>query len=525
VPSRKTSSLPLNKTEVDEKHDRERNLPDTSMQIESWDVDAAIRSQVIDIALAAEDAGIKTFDKLVANSVKGAIEGVVNPPVGFDDWDENLVEAFRCIVDAVNRLREGRPFRNTGTSRPFSLNLDWDDWDDDVAALLAQVERAIEQLRAAMEDGEPLPSADFVFRFDESIIHDDLIVFVRRIQVVLNGLREGQSPGAIDSQLMLFDLSETQTQDGNWSAPPSKSASMDNRDNKRGFSGLSDLTSDTRAIPQTHPHQARPQPDDIVAVLLKRLEERGVIKPVDEQVETTSTKHAKTDELRAKHGLPQPSAPQKTVFALLKLNKWPTLPLPWSSVDSGETWVWGDFFLTFQKKPKTFEDFTMKMQGKKAEYGGMTYHYAMSVFYRIDRNPHGPSHRPIMIIALEQADMSTFTEMLGGMLGLKAGELLLAEGGDKMGPLVIGLFTGETRLNLGEYEGGTSSQAVKQSFFEILGPQLGVSGQPKMIGDLAQAYGHPETGLPAKKKNSGCAPVILLCIGIGGLAAWGLTFI
>lgn len=52
VPSRETSSLPLNKTEVDEKHDRERNLPDTLMQIESWDVDAAIRSQVIDIALA-----------------------------------------------------------------------------------------------------------------------------------------------------------------------------------------------------------------------------------------------------------------------------------------------------------------------------------------------------------------------------------------------------------------------------------------------------------------------------------------
>jgi hypothetical protein len=82
LPSRETSSLPLNKTEVDEKYDRERNLSDTLMQIESWDVDAAIRSQVIDIALAVEDAGIKTFDKLVANSVEGAIEEVVNPPVG-----------------------------------------------------------------------------------------------------------------------------------------------------------------------------------------------------------------------------------------------------------------------------------------------------------------------------------------------------------------------------------------------------------------------------------------------------------
>jgi len=209
------------------------------------------------------------------------------------------------------------------------------------------------------------------------------------------------------------------------------------------------------------------------------------------------------------------------VFALLELTKWPTLPAPWSSVDAGETWVWGDFFLTFQKKPKTVLDLTMEMQGKKAEYRGMTYHYAMSVFYRIDRNPHGPSHRPIMTVALEQADMG----MLAKMLGSEAGELLQAEGGSKMGPLMIGLFTGETRLNLGDYEGDTSSQAVKRRFFEILARQLGVSGQPKMIGDLAQAHGHPETGLPAKKKNSGCAPVILLCIGIGGLGAWGLTFI
>jgi tetratricopeptide (TPR) repeat protein len=267
VPSRETSSLPLNKFEDDREFDRERDLPDTLMQIESWDVDAAIRAQGIDIALAAEDAGIKTFDKLVANSVEGAIEGIVNPPGGndrtqieqvrvdgdqhrvgnaalseyipnFDDFDENLVEAFRCIVEAVNRLREGRPFRNTGTSLPFSLNLDWADWDDDVAALLAQVERAIERLRAAMEDGEPLPSADFVFRFDESIIDDDLIVFVRRIQVVLNGLREGQSPGAIDSQLMLFDLSETHTQDRKALTPPSKSAEVPSRKDESSWQSL-----------------------------------------------------------------------------------------------------------------------------------------------------------------------------------------------------------------------------------------------------------------------------------------------
>lgn len=247
------------------------------------------------------------------------------------------------------------------------------------------------------------------------------------------------------------------------------------KDNKRGFSGLSDLTSDAGTLPQSQSRQTSPQT----------------------------------------------SAPQKPVFALLELTKWPTLPAPWSSVDAGETWVWGDFFLTFQKKPKTVLDLALEMQGKKAEYRVMNYHYAMSVFYRIDRNPHGPSHRPIMTVALEQADMG----MLAQMLGSEAGELLKAEGVSKMGPLMIGLFAGETRLNLGNYEGDTSPKAVKRRFFEILGRQLGVSGQPKMIGDLAQAHGHPETGLPTKKKADGCTPLILLCIVFGGLGVWGLTFI
>jgi len=250
---------------------------------------------------------------------------------------------------------------------------------------------------------------------------------------------------------------------------------MDNKDNERGFSGLSDLASDTRTLPQAKSWPASPK-------------------------QTT---------------------PQKPVFELIGLTNWPTLPAPWSSVDSGETWVWGDFFLTFQKKPKIVLDLIMKMQGKKAEYRGITYHYAMSVFYRIDKNPHGPSDRPIMSVALEQADMG----MLAKTLGSEVGKLLQSEVGSKMGPLMIGLFTSKARHNLGEYEGDVGPQTVKRLFFEILERKLGVSGQPKLIGDLAQAHGHPETGLAAKKKGPGCTPVILFCIGISGLGIWGLTFI
>lgn len=50
--------------------DRLKDLPDTLMQTEPDDVNASALTTAVDIALAAEDAGIKTFDKLVAFSVK-----------------------------------------------------------------------------------------------------------------------------------------------------------------------------------------------------------------------------------------------------------------------------------------------------------------------------------------------------------------------------------------------------------------------------------------------------------------------
>ncbi len=95
VASGETSSLPLNKTEVDEKHDRERHLPNALAQTESRDVNPSMQLQATDIALAAEDAGIKTFDQLVAYSVKtvgerrtreiGGILRVTAKSLGFSD--------------------------------------------------------------------------------------------------------------------------------------------------------------------------------------------------------------------------------------------------------------------------------------------------------------------------------------------------------------------------------------------------------------------------------------------------------
>lgn len=76
---------------------------------------------------------------------------------------------------------------------------------------------------------------------------------------------------------------------------------------------------------------------------------------------------------------------------------------------------------------------------------------------------------------------------------------------NKLGFSGLSNLTSDTRT-VPQAQRQTSPQLIKRRFFEILERQLGVSDQPKMIGDLAQAHEHPKTGLPAKKKNSGCAP-------------------
>lgn len=223
-------------------------------------------------------------------------------------------------------------------------------------------------------------------------------------------------------------------------------------DKGRGFSGLRELASDPGRAPQSKPVS------------------RG------------------TDSRSATGG--------KRVFPLLEMTKWPTLPAPWSSADRGETWVWDDFFFTFQKDPVMISDLAVGMQGGEPPFGGMTYHYAMPVYYRLDKNPHGPSNRPIMVIALEQLDMSKLTEVFGSRV---ASELLQSVLGSPSAPLMIGLFTGDCRVNLGEYVGETYTAEVREHFFQVLGNHLGLKGYPREIGDLADAHGHPETGLPAKQ--------------------------
>lgn len=211
----------------------------------------------------------------------------------------------------------------------------------------------------------------------------------------------------------------------------------------------------------------------------------------------------------------------KQEWELIELSKWPTLPMPWSSADEGETWVWGDFFLTFQKKPGMMREVPAGFAsgGEKPGPHPMIYHYTMMVFYRLDKNPHGPSHRPVIVISLEQLDYS-MARQIYEQQG-KDASIFSAE--ETLGPIMGGLFTKDKRFNLGDFTGEMTPQTVKKYFFENLAKWLGLTGNPKLIGTLDDAHGHPETCMPTKGKGkSGCASVFLAFTVMLSLFVFGL---
>jgi len=207
----------------------------------------------------------------------------------------------------------------------------------------------------------------------------------------------------------------------------------------------------------------------------------------------------------------------KRTFDLIELTKFPSMPAPWSSADEGETWIWDDYFVVVQKNPQTMIDVMSAMSGKTAPPSTIEYPYAMTVFYRMDKNPHGSSKRPIMMLTVEKADFSALTAILGNNEFKE-----LSEKGK--GPLMVGLFTAETRMNLGEFEGAQEFQNIRAHFFKVLRVRLGLASQPRKIGSIKSAYGHPDTGWPSQtdtstvrsgnSKNSGCLSVFLFGVGI-----------
>lgn len=196
------------------------------------------------------------------------------------------------------------------------------------------------------------------------------------------------------------------------------------------------------------------------------------------------------------------------------------MPIPMQSCDPGEAWVWGNFFATLQKNPKVMSQHMQAMAGMPVtESFPMTYPYAMTVFYDKAKNPHGPSSRPVLCVGLEQMDYDALNALPGGDTVLLGGKQ------SGKGPLVVGVFHGGGRANLGEFDGVVSADSARERFFAVIRSQLGLSGEPVRIGTIKDVFGHPNTGWPAQSEPPPPSKKNRRSIGSLALLAWMLLLV
>ena len=178
---------------------------------------------------------------------------------------------------------------------------------------------------------------------------------------------------------------------------------------------------------------------------------------------------------------------------LIAPTEWPTMPAPMSSSNPGEAWIWGDFVLTLQKQPRKVADAMHQETGtRQTAPSPMDYPFAVTVYYKKDKNPHGPSSRPILVVGLEKVNHAAAAAMFRSQ-GINLAELEMT--GDS--PPMLGIFTAACRLNLGTYDGPIDVDSVRAHLFAIIGDRLQVDGEPIKIGPISAIHGHPNTGWPA----------------------------
>lgn len=167
-------------------------------------------------------------------------------------------------------------------------------------------------------------------------------------------------------------------------------------------------------------------------------------------------------------------------YQLVELSTSPTFPAIWSSEKGGEGYVWGDFVITFQVSPMTIQEGMGKMLKTDGFlFSPIKHLYSLTVFYRAERSPHGPSSLPIMAATIEVANLGNLMRLLGEDNPKKG-----------MGEPMLCLFSNGTHRNFGEYSGDINNrEECRQSLFRLIQEVLDLRGVPESLGGLCNAQG------------------------------------
>jgi hypothetical protein len=172
-------------------------------------------------------------------------------------------------------------------------------------------------------------------------------------------------------------------------------------------------------------------------------------------------------------------------YALISLLEDATLPVTWSSASRGkagfEILTSGDLFAVFEDYPLNVRQCAAQINGDSVEEAIFKHPYALSVFYRKSRNPHGPSSRPIFIATYEYTEM-TCRMKRPGFFGLLTGE--------KAQPLEVHMIGNSTagRRNAGCFPFDFTKSAAQKRLADFASESLGLSEPLRYVGTTSKPF-------------------------------------
>jgi hypothetical protein len=203
------------------------------------------------------------------------------------------------------------------------------------------------------------------------------------------------------------------------------------------------------------------------------------------------------------------------VHPLLEPLRLINMPAPKSSIDGGEAWIIDDYYILTLNRPdsmyRSFESITGIARSSPI---GIEHRTAISVFYRNDRNPHGPSARPIAVYSVERIVIQGGADDAAGVVKHKPDD------GDSQSPFMLCKYYAGRHINLGSCQGDGTTQSDRDQLMKQFLLDFGISERPKLIGSIIDIEGHPETGVPVgpstrDSNKQGCLPLFAFAMLIG----------
>ncbi len=164
-----------------------------------------------------------------------------------------------------------------------------------------------------------------------------------------------------------------------------------------------------------------------------------------------------------------------------------SMPAPWSGDLPGETWISGDYYAIVAHNCVWNLSAAEAMASKPMTPQGFHFPHCLHVFSK-------PLHslRPVLCVAVARVNYRNHPLM---------GDMGAGPRGDGWGAEILEVYTSSGRANMGEFPANFSREAARLELFTVWKTECNLANEPRFLGSIDDAWGHPETGLKSREAS------------------------